>query len=204
MDLYFSPLACSLGARIALYEAGAEADFHRVDAPSKTVEGTDFRLINAKGLVPALRTHDGEVITENAAVLQYIADRHPDAGLAPASGLERYRLQQWLSFIGTELHKAVFAPLLGRSSNEGAKTYARALAEERFAYLNEHLRNREFLISRFSVADCYLAAVLNWAGFVQMDLTQYPAVAAYRERLMARPSVARAMAEEMALFRQAA
>jgi glutathione S-transferase len=204
MDLYFSPLACSLGARIALYEAGAEADFHRVDAPSKTVEGADFRLINAKGLVPALRTHDGEVITENAAVLQYIADRHPNAGLAPASGLERYRLQQWLSFIGTELHKAVFAPLLGRSSNEGAKTYARALAEERFAYLNEHLRNREFLISRFSVADCYLAAVLNWAGFVQMDLTQYPAVAAYRDRLMARPSVARAMAEEMALFRQAA
>lgn len=204
MDLYFSPLACSLGARIALYEAGAQAEFHRVDAPSKTVEGTDFRLVNAKGLVPALRTHDGEVITENAAVLQYIADRHPDAGLAPTSGLERYRLQQWLSFIGSELHKAVFAPLLGRSSNEGAKTYARALAQERFAYLNEHLRNREFLISRFSVADCYLAAVLNWAGFVQMDLTQYPAVAAYRDRLMARPSVARAMAEEMALFRQAA
>lgn len=204
MDLYFSPLACSLGARIALYEAGAQAEFHRVDAPSKTVEGTDFRLINAKGLVPALRTHDGEVITENAAVLQYIADRHPDAGLAPTSGLERYRLQQWLSFIGSELHKAVFAPLLGRSSNEGAKTYARALAQERFAYLNEHLRNREFLISRFSVADCYLAAVLNWAGFVQMDLAQYPAVAAYRERLMARPAVAKAMAEEMALFQQAA
>lgn len=204
MDLYFSPLACSLGARIALYEAGAQAEFHRVDAPSKTVEGTDFRLVNAKGLVPALRTHDGEVITENAAVLQYIADRHPDAGLAPTSGLERYRLQQWLSFIGSELHKAVFAPLLGRSSNEGAKTYARALAQERFAYLNEHLRNREFLISRFSVADCYLAAVLNWAGFVQMDLAQYPAVAAYRERLMARPAVAKAMAEEMALFQQAA
>lgn len=204
MDLYFSPLACSLGARIALYEAGAEAVFHRVDAASKTAEGNDFRLVNAKGLVPALRTHDGEVITENAAVLQYIADKHPEAGLAPAAGLERYRLQQWLSFIGTELHKAVFAPLLGRSSNDGAKAYARALAAERFTYLDEHLKNREHLISRFSVADCYLAAVLNWAGFVQIDLADYPAVAAYRERLMARPSVARAMGEEMTLYRQAA
>lgn len=203
MDLYFSPLACSLGARIALYEADAEVTFHRIDG-ARTPDGSDFRLVNAKGLVPALRTHDGEVLTENAAVLQYIADKYPEAGLAPASGLERYRLQQWLSFVGTELHKAVFAPLLGRSANDGAKTYARALAAERFAYLDEHLRNREYLIGRFSVADCYLAAVLNWAGFVQIDLSQYPAVAAYRERLMARPSVARALGEEMALYRQAA
>jgi len=204
MDLYFSPMACSLAARIALYEAGADVDFHQVDAPTKTVDGGDYRAINPKGLVPALRTFDGEVLTENAAVLQYIADCFPRAQLAPAGGAERYRLQQWLSFVGTELHKAVFAPLLGRGSNDGAKAYARQLAVERFDFLDAHLAGRDWLIGGFSVADCYLAAVLNWAPFVRIDLARWPAVAAYRDRLAARPSVARAMAEELALYRQAA
>ncbi|QAY77806.1 glutathione binding-like protein [Sphingosinicella sp. BN140058] len=204
MDLYFSPLACSLGARIALYEAGAEAGYYHVDAATKTTQGHDYREINPKGLVPAIRTVDGDVLSENAAVLQYIADCFPKARLAPAAGPERYRLQQWLSFVGSELHKAVFAPLLGRNSNDGARDYARSLAPERFDYLDAHLAGRDWLLGSFSVADAYLAAVLNWAPYVKIDLGRWPAVAAYRDRLAARPSVARAVAEEMDLFRQAA
>lgn len=204
MDLYFSPLACSLAARIALYEAAGAAIFHRVDPRTKTVEGQDYRAINPKGLVPALRTFDGVVLTENAAVLQYIADTFPEARLAPQGGLERYRLQQWLSFVGAELHKAVFAPLFGRGSNDGARDYARHLAEERFAYLDAHLAGRDYLLDRFSVADCYLAVVLNWARFLEFDLSRWPNIAAYRDRLAARPAVARAFEEEMGLYQQAA
>lgn len=204
MDLYFSPLACSLGARIALYEAGAQAQFHRVDGKTgRTAEGVDYRSINPKGLVPAVRTDDGEILTENAAVLQYIADRFPAAGLAPAGGIDRYLLQQWLSFIGTELHKVVFAPLLSPRSNEAVKAYARDNAAARLDYLDAHLTDRAFLLDRFSVADAYLTAVLNWAGFVKLDLKPWPAVAAYYARMTARPAVARAVQEEFGLFQAA-
>ncbi len=208
MDVYFSPLACSLSTRIAVYEAGAEdkVRLNRVDSKTKTLEdGLDYRTINPKGLVPAVRTDDGEVLTENAAVLQYLADAFPDAGLAPAAGsAERYRLQQWLSFVGTELHKVVFNPLLSPRANDGAKAYAREAAPERLDHLNAHLTGREYLLDRFSVADAYLAAVLNWAAFVGVDLGQWPAVAAYRDRLAARPAVARALKEEFELFQAAA
>jgi glutathione S-transferase len=204
MELYFSPLACSLGARIALYEAGSDASLHRVDGKTKTTaDGADYLAINPKGLVPALRTDEGDILTENAAVLQYIADQHPEAGLAPAGGIERYRLQQWLSFVGTELHKAVFAPILSPAANDGAKAYARDAVAPRLAYLNDHLTGRDFLLERFSVADAYLTAVLNWTQFVGIDLTAWPAVAAYHTRNTARPAVARALGEEMALFQAA-
>ncbi|WP_332763585.1 glutathione binding-like protein [Phenylobacterium sp.] len=208
MDVYFSPLACSLSTRIAVYEAGAEGkvSLNQVDSKTKTIKGggVDYRTINAKGLVPAVRTDDGEVITENAAVLQYLADAFPDAGLAPAAGSpERYRLQQWLSFVGTELHKLVFNPLLSSRSNDGAKAFAREGADERFDYLNSHLEGREYLIDRFSVADAYLMAVLNWAQFVGIDLAKWPAIAAYRDRVSARPAVARALKEEFTLFQAA-
>lgn len=203
MDLYFSPLACSLASRIAIYEAGADARFNRVDTKAgRTADGADYRRINPKGLVPALKTDDGEVLTENAAILQYIADRFPDAGLAP-TGFERYRLQQWLSFVGSELHKLVFQPLLSPKTDEAAKALARSQAQERLTYLNEHLEGREYLLDRFSVADAYLAVVLNWSQAVKLDLSPYPAVVAYRARLQARPALARAMAEELALYQAA-
>ena len=113
MELYFAPLACSLATRIALYESGAEAIFTQVDTKAKKVaDGSDFFAVNGMGQVPTLRCDDGELLTENAAVLQYVADRHPDSGLAPADGFARYRLQQWLNFITSELHKVVFIPLL--------------------------------------------------------------------------------------------
>ena len=203
MDVYYSPLACSLASRIALYEAGADAVFHRVDTKAgRTTSGEDYRRINPKGLVPAIRTDDGEVLTENAAILQYIADRHPDAGLAP-SGFERYRLQQWLSFIGSELHKLVFTPLLSPTAPAESKARAKEDAASRLAYLDEHLTGREWLLDRFSVADAYLAAVLNWNRAVRLDFSAYPAINAYQDRLSQRPAVGRAMAEEFALFQPA-
>lgn len=204
MDVYYSPLACSLASRIALYEAGADARFHRVDTKAGRLgDGTDYRAVNPKGLVPAIRTPEGEVLTENAAVLQYIADAYPAANLAP-QGFQRYRLQQWLSFVGSELHKKVFDPLLTPKFDDAAKALAREAGHERFAHLDEHLTGREWLLDGFSVADAYLAAVLNWAQFVKFDLDAYPAVIAYRDRLRARPAVARALGEEFAEYRLAA
>lgn len=203
MELYFSPLACSMATRIALYEAGAEARFTRVDTKAgKTADGADYFRINPKGLVPALRTAEGEVLTENAAILQYVADRFPNAALAPA-GFDRYRLSQWLSFIGTELHKFVFAQLFSPRADEAAKTRAREAAFERLAYLNDELDGREHLLDRFTVADAYLVVVLNWAAHVGVDLSPFPNVVAYHERLNARPSVARARTEELALYQAA-
>lgn len=207
MDLYYSPLACSLSTRIAVYEADGEAKVKLTQVNTKTqttADGADYRQINPKGLVPSLRTAEGEVLSENAAVLQYLADAFPQSGLAPTAGTaDRYRLQQWLSFVGTELHKAVFNPLLSDRSNDGAKAFAREGVGEKLVYLNDHLTGREYLLDRFSVADAYLTAVLNWAQFVNIDLAPYPAIVAYRERAGARPAVARAMKEEFELYRAA-
>ena len=118
MDLYFSPLACSLATRIALYEAGTEANYLEVDPKTKVVrnDGSDFRSVNPLGLVPTLRTDDGLVLTENAAILQYVADRFPNAGIASEPGMDRSRLHQWLCFIGTELHKGLFVPVLDKTA----------------------------------------------------------------------------------------
>ncbi|HLI14185.1 MAG TPA: glutathione binding-like protein [Alphaproteobacteria bacterium] len=203
MELYFAPLACSMATRIALYEAGAVADYHYVDLKAKRVEdGTDFLAVNPMGQVPVLRLDTGELLTENPAVLQYVADRYPEAGLAPASGLPRYRLQQWLNFITSELHKRVFTPLLDSKSPEGAKAYAREKAPPRFAHLAAHLDGREFLLDRFTVADAYLVTVLNWARPSGLDLSSWPAVLAYFRRMQERPSVAKAFAEELALYKE--
>lgn len=203
MDLYFSPLACSMASRIALYEAGASANFIEVDPKSKrTPDGVDFRAINPLGLVPALRTDGGTLLLENAAILQFIAEQYPAAALAPADGLRRAQLQQWLSFIGTELHKALFSPLLDRKAPEGAKAYALEKGASRLAELDRHLEGRAFLLDRFTVADAYLATVLNWTVATPIKLDAYPAVATYLARMRARPSVARALAIEVPLYQQ--
>jgi glutathione S-transferase len=203
VELSFAPLACSMATRIALYEAGASADFIQTDTRTKRlVDGSDFRSINAMGQVPVLRTDDGELLTENPAVLQYVADQYPESGLAPASGMARYRLQQCLNFITSELHKVVFIPLLDPSSSDGARSFARDKATERFAYLNAQIEGREYLLDRLTVADAYLVTVLNWARFSGLDLAQFPAVDAYFNRLSQRPSVARALAEEFAFYKE--
>ena len=204
MELYFAPLACSMATRIALYEAGLPATFRQVDTRAKKLaDGGDFLAVSPMGQVPVLRTEEGDLLTENPAVLQYVADRKPEAGLAPPGGMARYRLQQWLNFITSELHKAVFIPLLSPKSNDGAKAFARELAAARLACLDAQLDGREHLLDRFTVADAYLVTVLNWARFTGVDLGAWTAVAAYVARQQQRASVARAVEEETALYAEA-
>ena len=201
MQLYFSPLACSMASRIALYEADAPARFIEVDPKTKrTLAGEDFLAINPLGLVPTLRTEGEEVLTENAAILQYIADRFSEAQLAPREGMARSRLHQWLSFIGTELHKALFIPLFDTKMPEEVKTRALEKGDTRLRVLNDFLRGREYLLERFSVADAYLLTVLNWHIATPVKLVGWPAVQGYYDRLKQRPSIARALSEEHALY----
>lgn len=201
MDLYFSPLACSMAVRIALYEAGASVNFVRVDAKTKRTEhGEDFLAIHPLGFVPALRTPEGDILTENAAILTYVADSYAPTQLAPGAGLERARLHQWLSFTGTELHKAVFAPLLDANAPEEAKRYALDKAAPRLTVLERHLERRDYLLESFSVADAYLFTVLGWTTATPMRLHAWAALSAYVTRLRERPSVARALTEERPLF----
>lgn len=204
MDLYFSPLACSMATRIALYEAGREANYLEVDPKTKVVQkdGSDFRNVNPLGLVPTLRTDDGAVLTENAAILQYVADRFPQAGIGAAAGIERSRLHQWLCFIGTELHKGLFVPLLDRKAVSDVKAYVIDKNLSRLDYLENYLTGRDYLLDHFSVADAYLVTVINWTmATPPVELAKWPSVKAYYERLRARPSVAKAMAEELELYK---
>jgi len=204
MDLYFSPMACSMATRIALYEAGADARFVEVDPPSKTLlqDGSDFHTVNPLGLVPTLRTDDDVILTENAAILQHVAERFPDSPIAAGTGMARSRLQQWLCFIGTELHKSLFQPLLSKKAPPEAKAYALETGRSKLDYLESHLKGREFLLDRFSVADAYLSTVLNWTMVIpQLDLNNWPAIKAYHARMRARPSIVRAVAEEFELFK---
>ena len=204
MDLYFAPLACSLATRIALYEAGAQAGFIQVDTKRKRLrDGSDFYPVNPLGQVPVLRTDEGWLLTENTAILPYVADQFPSAQLAPAAGTaERAKLQQWLGFISTELHKAVFVPLLDPQAPADVGDYTRRKVALRLGVLQKHLDKREFLLDRFTVADGYLFTVLNWAQYSGVDLSQWPAVDAYYRRVAQRPVVARALAEEVALYRE--
>jgi glutathione S-transferase len=203
MDLYFAPLACSMATRIALYEAGAAANYIARDRNKKLPDGSDFTTINPLGMVPVLRTDEGELLTENAAILQYVAERYPDAHLGSGSGIARATLQQWLSFIGTELHKAVFLPLLRPDAPAEVKSYAAGLADARLAILEKHLAGRDFLLDHFTVADAYLFTVLNWSMATPVKFERFPAIQAYLARLQQRPSVAKAAGEEIALYNAA-
>ncbi|MBQ8105643.1 MAG: glutathione S-transferase N-terminal domain-containing protein [Afipia sp.] len=204
MKLYFSPLACSMATRIALYEAGADARYLEVDPKSKKVlqDESDFFSVNPLGLVPTISTDDGLVLTENAAILQYVADRFPDAGIGSGAGIERSRLHQWLCFIGTELHKGLFLPLLDRKAPAEMKGYVLEKYLSRLDVLNKHLEGREFLLDHFSVADAYLGTVLNWTmATPPIDLKKWPAINDYLARFKTRPSVMKALAEEFELYK---
>jgi len=201
MDLYFSPLTCSMAARVAFYEAEAQAHYIEVDRMTKRLlDGTDYLAINPLGFVPALRTDEGEIITEVPAILHYIADSFPAAALVPEGRLARARLHQWLCFTGTELHKALFASLFDSKLPDAAKARALEKGGKSFAYLDAYLSGREFLLESFSVADAYLFAVLNWSAAASIDLKTWPAVKDYHTRMKQRPSIARAFSEERALY----
>lgn len=202
MELFFSPMACSLASRIALYEAGAQAQFTQVDKAKRTADGRDYRQINPMGQVPALRTPGGWLLTENVAVLQYLAEVFPAAGLLPDDADARARVRQWLGFIATELHKAVFVPLLDPRAPADVKAYAVDKATLRLDVLQAHLQQHEHLEGGYGIADIYLAVVLNWAPFAGVDLTPWPAVRAFHRRLQVRDAVARATREDYALFQE--
>jgi glutathione S-transferase len=206
MDLYFSPLACSLATRIALYEARLESEtkFHNVTLSTKrTDDDGDYWRINAKGQVPALITREGELLTEGVAILQYVADLAPESGLAPPpKSFERYRLQQWLNFISTELHKQIFAVLFNPSTPPEAKKYASTtVLPLKFGYLDQQIKTAgDFLLgAQFTVADAYLVTVLNWTNATGIDLSQWSAIQTYHRRMLARSHVGRAVGEEVKL-----
>jgi glutathione S-transferase len=191
MKLYYSPGACSLAPHIALRETGCEFVLEKVDMRTKqTQSGTRFSTINPKEYVPALQLDNGEILTEVAAVLQYIADVKPESGLAPPAGkMPRYRLQEWLNFISSELHKG-FAPLFRPDAPEQVKTQAKTRLQTRFDLVARQLGDRQFLLGdRFTVADVYLYTILGWTGFAGLDRTQWSGLQAYYERIHKRPAV---------------
>ena len=165
-------------------------------------DDSDFYAVNPLGLVPVVRTDDGVTLTENAAILQHVAERLSDSNIGAKPGMERSRLQQWLCFIGTELHKGLFTPLLGKTVPAEVKAYTLSKGLSRLDFLNTYLEGREFLLDHFSVADAYLGTVLNWSVATPMiDFSKYPAVKDYLERMKKRPSVAKALAEEFDLYK---
>lgn len=198
MKLYYLTAACSLASNISLREAGLKFELVKVDRHTKmTSDGADYREINPKGYVPALRLDDGAILTENDAILQYIADRNPAAKLAPPAGsLERYRLIEWLSFISTELHKS-FTPLFRAEAPDAAKEYARKVLHGRLDYLEKAFGTRTFLLGeQFTVADAYLYVVLGWGAHVAVDLGRWPQLKRFHERVGTRPHVAEALRSE--------
>lgn len=197
MKLYYSPGACSLSPHIVLRELGLPFELERVDFKTGlTASGATFKSINPKGYVPALLLDDGALITEGPAIVQYLADQAPDKKLAPpAGGLARVRLQEWLTFIGTELHKN-FSPLF-RPGPEETKTAAVARLEQWFTWLNSELSQRSYLLGeQFSVADVYLFVVLGWATYVKVSLDNWPSIQAYQARIGQRPAVQAALKAE--------
>ncbi len=199
MKLYYSPGACSLSPHIVLREAGIQAELEQVDLKTKrTKSGADFTAVSPKGQVPALVLDDGQVLTEGPAVVQYLADRKPEAKLAPPHGtFERYRLQEWLNFITAELHKS-FSALFNPAAPADYKKIATETIESRFAYVDAQLaKSGPFLLgAEFTAADAYLFTVANWARIHKIDVGRWPTLKAYLERIAARPHVREALREE--------
>jgi len=198
MKLYTLPGACSLAPNIALREAGIKFDLVTVSHRTrKTPDGVDLNEINPKGYVPVLVLDSGERLTENAALLQYIADLNPAAQLAPPAGtIERYRLAEWLAYINSEIHKS-FSPLFAPHASEDMKQYARANLTKRVGWLAGQLGSKPYLLGeQFTVADAYLFVTLSWSHHVNFDLSPWPNLEAFQNRVAARPSTIEAMTAE--------
>ena len=198
MKLYYSPGACSLSPHIVLHEAGlAYTPVLASTKSHKLQDGTDFYTINPLGYVPVLELDDGTRLREGPAIVQYLADQAPHKNLAPANGtLARYRLQEWLTFIGTELHKS-FGPLFTPGTPEDYKPQVRERLLSRLQWVDGELAHKPYLMGEhFTVADAYLFTVSNWCGHVGVDISGLKHLAAYRERIAARPAVQAAMKAE--------
>ncbi len=198
MKLYYSPGACSLSPHIVLREAGLPFELVKVSTKThKLADGGDFYAINSKGYVPVLEWDDGERLSEGPAIVQWIADQAPASGLVPAAGTrERARLQEWLNFITSEIHKG-FSPLFNPGASDEMKAAAKAAVERRLTWVEGQLDGRVYLLgAAFSVADAYLFTVASWGQYVGIDVKQWPRLAAYLQRVAARPAVQAALQAE--------
>ena len=198
MKLYYKPGACSLAPHIVAREAGVPVDLVSVDLAQKKLEdGGDFFAVNPNGYVPALDIGEGPVLTEASVVVQYLADQSPESGLMPAAGtVGRYRVQQWLAFVSTELHKQ-FSPLFKPNTPDATKEIQRELLAKRFAFVDQSLEGKTYLTGEtFTAADAYLFTVLRWAQAMKLDLSAFPNIARFTDAAKARPAVQAALAEE--------
>lgn len=207
MKLYYTPGVCSLSPHIVLCEAGFEYELEKVDLKTKTTEtGADFNEISEKSAVPLLVLDNGEQITEGTAIVQYLADQNPEAGLAPANGtFERVRLQEWLNYISTEFHKAHY-PLFykDQTGDQAAEVYLEKVKNV-YGYLSSKLEKQDYLLGdQFSIADAYAFTVINWSTFLDIDLSPWPVLVDYQARVSARPGVQKALQAEGLLKSKAA
>jgi glutathione S-transferase len=198
MKLYYAPGACSLSPHIVARELGISVELKKVSTKDKTIEGGgDFWPVNPKGYVPVLELDNGQRLTEGPAIVQYLADQKPDAGLAPKAGsFERYQLQEWLNFLTSEVHKQ-FSPLFKPNTPDEYKAIAKENLGKRFDWLNEQLAGKDYLTGKqFTVADAYLFVLSNWTKPTQIDLAKWPNLQAFQKRVAARPKVKEAMQAE--------
>ena len=198
MQLYYSPGACSLATHITFRELGLPFELKRADTKTKKlVDGSDYYAVNSKGAVPALRLENGQVLTEGVAIMQYLADKKPESKLAPAAGtLERYRLQEWLNYITSEIHKT-YSPLWNPANDPKVKEYAQANLEKKLDWVNGQLGGKKYLTGdTFTIADAYLYTVINWSFFLGMNLDKWPALKEFHARVAARPAVQAALEAE--------
>ena len=198
MKLYYSPGACSLASHIVAREAGIPLELDKTDLRAKTTaSGADFSAINPKGYVPALALDSGELLTEGTAILQFLADQKPELGLIPAAGsMARYRLLEWLGYINSELHKS-FSPLFNPATSDAVRAERADYLRRRYQLVEQHLDQHPYLLGeQFSVADAYLYTVTNWANYVKLDLSDFPKLQDYQQRIAARPAVQDALRAE--------
>jgi glutathione S-transferase len=197
MKLYYIPSACSLSSHIVANELGLSIELVKVDPAAKRTEhGEDYLAINPKGYVPALQLDDGSVLTEGPAIMQYLADLKPDAQLVPANGMARYRLQEMLGFINSDLHKS-YIPLFNPASSEDVRTELLAYLRARYALIEAALGRMPFLLGeQFTITDAYLFVVMRWSKFVKLDMSQFPNLLAFQARIAERPAVQAAMHRE--------
>ncbi len=198
MKLFFAPGACSRASHIALYESGLKFEAEQLDPKTKkTKSGEDYYKITPKSQVPALLSDKGELLTEGSAIMQYIADQAPDKKLMPKAGTwERYKAQEWLNYIAAEVHKG-FSPLFNKDMPEAAKEIFRANLGKKFDYLSAQLKGHDYLMgNQFTVADGYLHTVLNWTKHLNIDLSKWPVLMGYVEKVSSRPGVQAALKAE--------
>jgi len=198
MKLFYTSGACSVSPHIVAHEAGIELRLQKVDLKTKTVTSQgDYLSINPKGYVPALELDDGQILTEGPVIVQYLADLKPEKALAPPAGtLARYRLQEWLGYINSELHKT-YSPLFRADLAAETRAERQAYLGKRYGLVEKQLAGRSHLLGdHFTVADAYLFAITNWAGTVKFDLAPFPNLRAFQERTAARPAVQAAMRAE--------